>query len=131
LNVLVTGDAGLIGMALRKALAARGHAVTAIDITDFGRGDADLKFLGLEDRAGLEGLGSEQALTMPEIADIARKAVPGAAVRLALGADDVPDVQTAFDVSRIARDLGWRPRLDLSSGLKSYRQAIEAGRAAP
>ena len=64
---------------------------------------------------------------MPEIADIARKAVPGAAVRLAPGADDAPDVQTAFDVSRIAP----RPRLDLSSGLKSYRQAIEAGRAAP
>lgn len=78
MNVLVTGGAGLIGMALRKALAARGHAVTAIDITDFGRGDADLKFLGLEDRAGLEGLGSGQALTMPEIAEIARKAVPGA-----------------------------------------------------
>ena len=126
MNVLVTGGAGLIGMALRKALAARGHAVTAIDVTDFGRGDADLKFLGLEDRAGLEGLGSEQALT-----EIARKAVPGAAVRLAPGADDAPDVQTAFDVSRIARDLGWRPRLDLSSGLKSHRQAIEAGRAAP
>jgi UDP-glucuronate 4-epimerase len=303
MNVLVTGGAGLIGMALRSALAARGHAVTAIDITDFGRGDPDLKFLGLEDRAGLEGLiaekgieaivhcgaisgpmmakgqplylvevnidgtamlldlarlnhmrrfvfcssisvygdvgaaaitedtplrptsvygatkvaceqlirgftaeyglegvslriarvygpyrranchlgsmirdagarrvteipcdpqfiyhyvhvddvaealivaleaealpareynvGSGQALTMPEIADIARKAVPGAAVRLAPGADDVPDVQAAFDVSRIARDLGWRPRLDLSSGLESDRQAIEAGRAAP
>ena len=76
-------------------------------------------------------VGSGQALTMPEIAEIAHKAVPGAAVRLAPGADDVPDVQTAFDISRIARDLGWRPRLDLSSGLKFHRQAIEAGRAAP
>jgi UDP-glucuronate 4-epimerase len=47
------------------------------------------------------------------------------------GADDVPDVQTTFDVSRIARDLGWRPRLDLAKGLRSYRQAIESGRASP
>ena len=62
MNVLVTGGAGLIGMALRNALAARGHAVTAIDITDFGRGDADLKFLGLEDRAGLEGLIAEKGI---------------------------------------------------------------------
>jgi len=302
MNVLVTGGAGLIGMALRSALTTRGHVVTAIDITDFGRGDAELKIVDLRDRAGLEGLiaengveaivhcgaisgpmmakgqplslveanidgtamlldlarvnhmrrfvfcssisvygdvgaatitedtplrptsvygatkvaceqlirgfaaeyglegvslriarvygpyrranchlgsvirdaaagrateipcdpkfiylyvhvddvaealivaleaktlpareynvGSGQALTMPEIATIARGAIPDAEVRLAPGADDVPDVQTAFDVSRIARDLGWRPSLDLASGLKSYRQAIEAGRAA-
>ena len=49
MNVLVTGGAGLIGMALRAGLAARGHAVTAIDVTDFGRGDAELKIVGLDD----------------------------------------------------------------------------------
>ena len=45
MNVLVTGGAGLIGMALRSALALRGHAVTAIDITGIRRGDADSKIL--------------------------------------------------------------------------------------
>jgi UDP-glucose 4-epimerase len=303
MNVLVTGAAGLIGMALRGALDARGHSVTAIDITDFGRGDAELHIVGLGDRPGLEALvatrgieaiihcgaisgpmmakgqplllvdvnidgaamlldlarahamrrfvfcssisvygnvgaadisegtplrptsvygatkvaceqliqgfsveygldgvslrigrvygpyrrancylgsmirdaavgrvtqipcdpqfayhyvhvddvaealiaaleaktlpareynvGSGQALTIPEIVAIARQAIPGAKVELVPGADDVPDVQTTFDVSRIARDLGWRPRLDLAKGLRSYRQAIESGRASP
>jgi UDP-glucuronate 4-epimerase len=302
MNVLVTGGAGLIGMALRGALAARGHAVTAIDVTDFDRGDADLRLVGLHDRArlealivdngieaivhcgaisgpmmakgepllivetnidgtamlldlarihrmrrfvfcssisvygdvgaativediplrptsvygaskvageqlirgfaaeyGLEGVslriarvygpyrranchlgsmirdaaagrvteipcdpnfpyhyvyvddvadaliaaleaeglpsreynvGSGEALTMPEIAAIAGRAIPGVKVKLTPGADDVPDVQTIFDISRIARELGWRPRLNLAEGLQSYRQAIEAGRAA-
>lgn len=302
MNVLVTGGAGLIGMALRAGLAARGHAVTAIDVTDFGRGDAALHIVGLDDRSelealiaanrveaiihcgaisgpmmakgqpllmvavnidgsamlldlarahtmrrfvfcssisvygdvgaatitestplrptsvygatkvaceqliqgfaveyGLEGVslrigrvygpyrrancylgamirdaaagrvteipcdsqfvyhyvhvddvaealiaaleaktlpareynvGSGQALTMPEIAAIAAEAVPAVKVALVAGADDVPDVQTAFDVSRIARDLSWRPQRDLAKGLQSYRQAIEAGLAA-
>jgi UDP-glucuronate 4-epimerase len=302
MNVLVTGGAGLIGMTLRSALAARGHSVTAIDITDFDRGDAKLQIVALHDRPGLEALiaannidaivhcgaisgpmmakgqplllvdvniggsamlldlarvhamrrfvfcssisvygnvgaatitestplrptsvygatkvaceqliqgfaaeyglegvslrigrvygpyrrancylgsmirdaaagrvteipcdpqfmyhyvhvddvaealiaaleaktlpareynvGSGEALTMPAIAAIASKAIPGVEALLVAGADDVPDVQTAFDVSRIARDLGWRPRLDLAKGLQSYRQAIEAGLAA-
>ena len=42
MNVLVTGGAGLIGMAARDALVARGHKVIAIDITDYGRGDKGL-----------------------------------------------------------------------------------------
>jgi UDP-glucuronate 4-epimerase len=302
MNVLVTGGAGLIGMALRSALIARGHAVTAIDVTDFNRGDAELRIVSLHDRDtlealivaqgveailhcgaisgpmmargqpllmvdvnvdgsamlldlarvhgmrrfvfcssisvygdvgeativeetplrptsvygatkvaceqlirgfaveyGLEGVslrigrvygpyrrancylgsiirdaaagrvteipcelrfayhyvyvddvaealiaaleaktlptreynvGSGEALTMPEIATIANEAIAGARIKLIPGADDVPDVQKVFDVSRIARDLGWRPRFDLASGLKSYQQAIDSGRAA-
>jgi UDP-glucuronate 4-epimerase len=302
MNVLVTGGAGLIGMALRSALTARGHSVTAIDVTDFNRGDAALQIVNLKDRAklealiaangieaiihcgaisgpmmakgqplsiveinidgsatlldlarvhgmrrfvfcssisvygdvgaatitedtplrptsvygaskvcceqliqgfaseyGLEGVslrigrvygpyrranchlgsiirdaiaggvteiqcdpqfmyhyvyvddvaealvvaleakalpareynvGSGEALIMPEIAAVAREAIAGARIKLVPGADDVPDVQTAFDVTRIARDLGWRPRLDLAKGLRSYRQAIETGLAA-
>lgn len=303
MNVLITGGAGLIGMALRSALAARGHAVTAIDITDFDRGDSGLQIIGLHDRLGLEALieandidaivhcgaisgpmmakgqplllvdanidgsamlldlarahamrrfvfcssisvygnvgvgtiteetplrptsiygatkvaceqliqgfaaeyglqgislrisrvygpyrrancylgsmirdaaagrvteipcdpqfiyhyvhvddvaaaliaaletktlpvreynvGSGQALLMPQIAEIATQSLPGAKVKLVPGADDVPDVQTVFDISRIARELDWRPRFDLARGLQSYRQAIESRHAAP
>ncbi len=303
MNVLVTGGAGLIGMALRETLAARGHRVTAIDITDFGRSDAGILIVALDDRAALEALmkaqnieaiihcgaisgpmmakgqplrlvdvnvvatavlldlarlhamkrfvfcssisvygnvgqaviteatplkptsvygatkiaceqliegfaaeyglegislrisrvygpyrrancnlgsiirdavagteteipcdpefkyhyvhaddvaealaaalkapaplpgrvynvGSGEAQTMPEIAAIARTAIPGSIIRLVPGADDVPDVQTAFDVALIGRDLGWHPRLMLGDGLEAYRAAIAAGRAA-
>ena len=301
MNVLVTGGAGLIGMALRDTLAARGHAVTAIDITDFGRADPGLAIVGFDDRPAIEDLiaanrvdaiihcgaisgpmmardqplllvdvnivatallldlarthamrrfvfcssisvygnvgaapisedtplrptsvygatkvaceqliqgfaaeygvegvslrisrvygpyrranchlgaiirnaaagtqteipcdpmfkyhyihvddvaealvaaleapvlparsynaGSGEALTMPEIAAIARQAIPDSVIRLLPGADDVPDVQTAFDVSLIDRDLGWRPRLMLAEGLEAYRRAIVSGRA--
>jgi UDP-glucose 4-epimerase len=69
-------------------------------------------------------VGSGEALTMPQIAEIARGAIPGVDPKLVAGADDVPDVQTVFDVSRIAADLGWRPRFDLASGLKAYQDAL-------
>jgi UDP-glucose 4-epimerase len=62
---------------------------------------------------------------MPQIAEIARAAIAGANPRLVAGADDVPDVQTTFDVSRIAADLAWRPRFDLASGLKAYQGALQ------
>jgi UDP-glucuronate 4-epimerase len=73
---------------------------------------------------------SNLTMTMPQIAEIARQTIAGADISLAPGADDVPDVQTDFDLSRIARDLGWRPRLDLAAGLLSYRDAILSGNAA-
>jgi UDP-glucose 4-epimerase len=302
MNVLVTGGAGLIGMAAREALAARGHEVTAIDITDYGRGDAALTHLGLDARAPLESLieardidaivhagaisgpmlakgqpllvvatnidgtallldlarvkgmkrfvfcssvsvygdvgpaviteerplhptsiygatkvACEQLiegfaaefglsgvslriaraygpyrrancylgaiirdadagrlteipcapdfpyhyvyvddvadaiaaaleaenlssfaynvsgaapLTMPEIATIAAQAIPNAQIRLVPGADDVPDLQTTFDLSRAGAELGWAPARDLARGLRDYAAAIHAGRAA-
>jgi UDP-glucuronate 4-epimerase len=301
MNVLVTGGAGLIGMALREALAGKGHMVTAIDVTDFGRGDPGLEIMSITDNAaladlfarkafdavihcgaisgpmmaqgepmkivevnidgtalmlnlarrhglrrfvlcssisvygdvgkgvitedtplrptsvyaaskvageqlvqafaaeyGLSGVslrigrvygpyrrgnchlatlirdaaagkmteipcdpeflyhyvyvddvveaqiaaltadafsfsaynvGSGEALTMPQIAEIARAAIPAVNPKLVAGVDDVPDVQTVFDVSRIAADLAWRPRFDLASGLKAYQRALPRVRA--
>jgi UDP-glucose 4-epimerase len=73
-------------------------------------------------------VGSGEALTMPQIVEIARAAIPGVNPRLVAGADDVPDVQTVFDVSRIASDLAWRPRFDLGSGLKAYQRALRSTR---
>lgn len=75
-------------------------------------------------------VGAGEPLTMPEIAAIAEEAIAGARVELTPGADDVPDVQTDFDVSRIGRDIGWKPRLPLAAGLAAYRQAILSGRSA-
>ncbi|MBB3458146.1 UDP-glucose 4-epimerase [Rhizobium sp. BK313] len=302
MNILLTGGAGLIGMAARETLAGAGHAVTAVDITDFGRGDTMLRIIGLDDRDALDALiqaknidavvhcgaisgpmmargeplkivsvnidrtallldlarihrmkrfvfcssisvygdagpitineetqlhptsvygaskvageqlvegfaseygldgvslrigrvygpyrrancflndiirnaearkrttipcdpdfiyhyvhvddvagaiaavlaapafprrsynvGAGEALTMPQIADVAADAIAGADIELVPGADDVPDVQTDFDTGRIGRDLGWRPRLPLAAGLRAYRDAILAGRSA-
>jgi UDP-glucuronate 4-epimerase len=69
-------------------------------------------------------VGSGEALTMPQIAEIARATISGANPKLLAGADDVPDVQTVFDVSRISADLAWRPRLDLASGLRAHQKAL-------
>ena len=56
MTILLTGAAGLIGMALSPILAARGHRVVRTDITDFGRDDPALHLMTLDDRAALEAL---------------------------------------------------------------------------
>jgi UDP-glucuronate 4-epimerase len=75
-------------------------------------------------------IGSGEALTMPEIIDAAARALPGLQARLIPGADDVPDVQTVFDVSRAGHDLAWTPRFRIADGLVAYRDAVRAGTAA-
>ncbi len=62
MNVLLTGAAGLIGMALRPALAERGHKVIAVDVTAFGRPDPELNLVGLDDAAALERLAEDHAI---------------------------------------------------------------------
>jgi nucleoside-diphosphate-sugar epimerase len=67
-NVLVTGGAGLIGVALRGALAARGHSVTAIDVTDFDRGETKLQIVAFHGRAELEALVAASRMTPSSMA---------------------------------------------------------------
>ena len=67
-----------------------------------------------------------EPMVMPEIAEIARAAIPNARIELVPGADYAPDVQTRFDISRIATDLGWRPRFDLRRGIEAYRRDMPA-----
>jgi UDP-glucuronate 4-epimerase len=62
MKVLVTGGAGLIGMQLRRHLAAAGHQVTAIDVTRFDRPDPDLGIVGLDDVAALDALAAERGI---------------------------------------------------------------------
>jgi UDP-glucuronate 4-epimerase len=80
--------------------------------------------------SGEYNVGSGQALAMPQIAALASAAVPQIRVRLVAGADDVPDIQTEFDCSLIARDLRWLPRFDIGAGVLAYRDALRAGHAA-
>jgi UDP-glucuronate 4-epimerase len=76
-------------------------------------------------------VGSGEALTMPQLVARAQSAVLGMNAILIPGEDDVPDVQTGFDVSAIGRDLGWRPGFPIERGLAAYRDAIRAGAASP
>ena len=75
-------------------------------------------------------VGSGEALTMSALLDRARPVLAGLQARLVPGQDDVPDVQTKFDVTAIKRDLDWSPRFDMTAGIDAYRAAIFAGQAA-
>ena len=72
-------------------------------------------------------VGSGEAMTMPAILAAVAAANPEIRGRTVAGKDDVPDVQTEFDISRIAIDLGWRPRFTVGEGVAAYRAAILAG----
>lgn len=77
----------------------------------------------------LYNVGSGEALTMPQIVHAAAQVLTDAQATLIPGADDVPDRQMAFTITRIADDLGWRPRFPIAEGLLAYRDAIARGRA--
>jgi UDP-glucuronate 4-epimerase len=70
-------------------------------------------------------VGSGEASTMPQILAAATAAVPELRARLTPGEDDVPDRQTAFDIRRIAEDLGWQPNHDIGRGMLAYREALK------
>jgi UDP-glucuronate 4-epimerase len=75
-------------------------------------------------------IGSGEAMTMQAILEAVTAANPQMRGRLVAGKDDVPDVQTAFDISLIDEDLGWRPRFTVGQGVAAYREDIMAGRSA-
>ena len=79
---------------------------------------------------GEYNVGSGEAMTMPQIVTLARAGMPEIRVRLVAGADDVPDIQTEFDCSLIARDLGFLPRFHIGAGVLAYCDALRAGDAA-
>ncbi len=62
MKVLLTGAAGLIGMAVRPMLENRGHRVIATDVTRFGHEVPGLQIMPLDDRAGLERLAGEHGI---------------------------------------------------------------------
>ena len=72
-------------------------------------------------------------MTMPEIVGIASATLPEANIAMVPGADDVPDVQTAFDISGLARDLGWAPKRDrhgcIPTGCSASLEANGRGRS--
>jgi UDP-glucose 4-epimerase len=102
------------------------HYVYADDVAEALRAALDAPAL-----PNLEyNVGSGEALTMPAILAALAAREPLLRARLVPGVDDVADVQTAFDVGLIGRDLGWTPRFDIAEGVLAYRDAIRRGRAA-
>jgi UDP-glucuronate 4-epimerase len=75
-------------------------------------------------------VGGPAPLTMPEIAAVARRVLPGARIDIVPGEDDVPDVQTTFDLTLAKQKLGWAPTRDIAAGMLAYAEAIRAGQAA-
>jgi UDP-glucuronate 4-epimerase len=63
-----------------------------------------------------------EPITMPGVVEAARAVLAGPQVNLVAGADYAPDVQTRFDIRRIASDLDWRPRFKLRQGIAAYRR---------
>jgi UDP-glucose 4-epimerase len=62
MNVLLTGAAGLIGMAVRPLLEGRGHRVIPTDATSFGYDLPRLRIVTLDDTAGFERLAAEHEI---------------------------------------------------------------------
>jgi nucleoside-diphosphate-sugar epimerase len=58
--------------------------------------------------------------TLGEVAEIVRKIVPSADITMEAGRDPIDDVQACFDISAAASDLGYRPRIELEEGIRSY-----------
>jgi UDP-glucuronate 4-epimerase len=148
---------GLSGVSLRIARVygpyrrANCHIGTMIRDADAGRmteiacgADFPFHYVYVDDVAGalavaLEAeiepgtaynIGGSAALTMPEIAAVARRVLPRARINIVPGEDDVPDVQTAFDLTLAKRKLGWAPTRDIAAGMLAYAEAIRAGQAA-
>ncbi|MBE7734073.1 NAD-dependent epimerase/dehydratase family protein [Devosia faecipullorum] len=71
-----------------------------------------------------------EALTMPDIVATAQQALPGARIAMVAGQDDVPDIQREFDISAIARDLGWMPQMPLARGIALYAESLAQTTAA-
>jgi nucleoside-diphosphate-sugar epimerase len=67
-------------------------------------------------------------LTLGDVAAIVRKVLPSARIEMGPGGDPIDDVQTRFDLSAAERDLGFRPRIGLEEGIRSYAGWLAARR---
>ena len=74
-------------------------------------------------------IGSGSAVTVAELADIISELVPGAQLSVGPGKyrhGNVVELVTkgAFDISRAQKELGWKPKYDIRSGLAAYIDAM-------
>lgn len=65
-------------------------------------------------------------LTLSEVAETVMRVVPGANVEVAPGDDPGDMRQERFDISAAERDLGYRPKISLEEGIRSYLDWLKA-----
>ena len=66
-------------------------------------------------------------MTLAEVAETVKAVLPQAEITMGAGPDPVDDVQARFDISAAERNLGYRPRVTLEDGIRSYAEWL-AGR---
>ncbi|WP_244480754.1 NAD-dependent epimerase/dehydratase family protein [Mesorhizobium sp. Root157] len=66
--------------------------------------------------------------TLAETADLVRRVLPQADIRLGEGNDPGDDVQHRFDITAAKRDLGYVPAVSLEQGIRRFAETIEAQR---
>jgi UDP-glucuronate 4-epimerase len=73
-------------------------------------------------------ISGDSYLTFSEVATVVRKVLPAADISIDAGGDPMDDLQARFDISAAARDLGYRPRIALEDGIRSYAAWLAARR---
>ncbi len=68
--------------------------------------------------------------TLGEVAGIVRKVLPSVEITMEPGRDPIDDVQARFDISAAQSDLGYKPRIALEDGIRSYAEWLAARRQA-
>jgi nucleoside-diphosphate-sugar epimerase len=69
-------------------------------------------------------------LTLGQVAESVRNVLPSAEIRMEPGRDPIDDLQARFDISAAANDLGYRPRIALEDGIRSYAEWLAKRRQA-
>jgi len=68
--------------------------------------------------------------TLDEVAGIVRRVLPSADIDLAIGPDPADDIQHRFDITAASQDFGYKPRVSLEDGIRSYSDWLRFHRAA-
>lgn len=63
--------------------------------------------------------------TLSETADVVRRVLPQAEIRLGNGDDPSDDVQHRFDITAAERDLGYVPAVSLETGIRRFAEAMK------
>ncbi|QRI66256.1 NAD(P)-dependent oxidoreductase (plasmid) [Shinella sp. PSBB067] len=69
-------------------------------------------------------IAADRGVTMGELAELVRTIIPGPSVVVGAADDPLSDPQGAYDLDAAAADLGWRARIALPEGIRSYAAAL-------
>src|SRR5690606_41006781 len=69
-------------------------------------------------------IAADRGVTMGELAQLVRTIVPGPPVFVGETQDPLSDPQGPYDLDAAAADLGWRGRMSLPEGIRSYAAAL-------